>query len=181
MMQSFRLIAVALTLCLSSLGAVASPVAEIAELEVRQPPPGGPHWPPAVCNPNESGPHLQARQQAALDDFARLYFVERDIDTAFDRWVPGQYIRHNPNAEQGRHTAIPALKALWGNPQMTTSNRSWFAGEGYGMLHFKFRIGAANTNMAVVDKFRFQGTCIVEHWDVMQVITGNEPNPIAFF
>jgi predicted SnoaL-like aldol condensation-catalyzing enzyme len=32
-----------------------------------------------------------------------------------------------------------------------------------------------------MDLYRFQGTCIVEHWDVSQTITGNETNPIAFF
>ncbi|TFK21459.1 hypothetical protein FA15DRAFT_672586 [Coprinopsis marcescibilis] len=182
---SLRMMLVALALCLCFvdfvLGAPAD--ADAAEVEVAGRP-GGPGKPKPrkVCNRFEKG-DLDKKQQDALADFAHLYFVARDIDTAFNTLtlLYRQYIRHNPNAEQGRHTAIPALKALWGNPLMTTSNRSWFAGQNYGMLHFKFIIGATNTSMAVVDKFRFEGTCIVEHWDVMQAITGNEPNPIAFF
>jgi len=46
-------------------------------------------FPPKVCNNKERGPDLEAKQQAALADFAHLYVDLQDVQTAFDRWVPG--------------------------------------------------------------------------------------------
>ncbi|UQC88297.1 uncharacterized protein CLUP02_13820 [Colletotrichum lupini] len=34
---------------------------------------------------------------------------------------------------------------------------------------------------AVVDIFRFQGSCIVEHWDVATAMPPNATNPLALF
>ncbi|KAF4619581.1 hypothetical protein D9613_004827 [Agrocybe pediades] len=137
-------------------------------------------FPPKVCNNKERGPDLQAKQQAALEDFAHLYVDLQDVQTAFDRWVPGQYIQHNPNAAQGRDAAIAILTAGFADPQVTSTNKTAFAGQGFGAVHFKLTLNPS-TSFAVVDMFRFQGTCIVEHWDVLQQIFGNETNPIAFF
>jgi predicted SnoaL-like aldol condensation-catalyzing enzyme len=33
----------------------------------------------------------------------------------------------------------------------------------------------------IVDVLRFEGTCIVEHWDLAGMKTGNETNPLALF
>ena len=47
-------------------------------------------FPPKVCNNRTiTGPDLEAKQQAALADFAHLYIDLHDIQTAYDRWVPG--------------------------------------------------------------------------------------------
>lgn len=47
------------------------------------------HFPPKVCNNRTRGPDLEVQQQAALADFAHLYVDLHDVQTAFDRWVPG--------------------------------------------------------------------------------------------
>ena len=91
-----------------------------------------------------------------------------------------EYIQHNPNAAQGREAAIQILSAGFANPEVTSTNATVFGGQGFGAIHFKLTI-SPTTSFAVVDYFRFQGTCIVEHWDVLQQIFGNETNPIAFF
>ncbi|KJA14154.1 hypothetical protein HYPSUDRAFT_150744 [Hypholoma sublateritium FD-334 SS-4] len=137
-------------------------------------------FPPAVCNNRTTGPNLEVKQQAALADFAHLYIDLHDIQTAYDRWVPGEYIQHNPNAPQGREAAIQILSAGFANPEVTSTNATVFGGQGFGAIHFKLTV-SPTTSFAVVDYFRFQGTCIVEHWDVLQQIFGNETNPIAFF
>lgn len=90
-----------------------------------------------------------------------------------------QYIQHNPFAEPGREFAINFLADSFANPSTTATKIKFFAGQGYGMAHFKLTL--PTITFAVVDYFRFKGTCIVEHWDVLQEITGTEPNPIAFF
>lgn len=92
-----------------------------------------------------------------------------------------QYIQHNPFAPQGREFAIEFLSTSMAQG-IEASHITAFAGQGYGILHYEMRqLPPRNATFAVVDYFRFEGTCIVEHWDVLQVVTGNEPNPIAFF
>ncbi|KAH9481072.1 hypothetical protein JR316_0005591 [Psilocybe cubensis] len=151
----------------------------LASASASVPPRGG--FPPNfVCNNRTRGPDLEKQQQAALADFAHLYVDLQDVQTAFDRWVPGEYIQHNPNAGQGRDAAIAFLTAGFADPQVTSTNKTVFGGQGFGAVHFKLSVNP-QTVFAVVDYFRFQGTCIVEHWDVLQQIFGNETNPIAFF
>ncbi|EAU82488.1 hypothetical protein CC1G_08239 [Coprinopsis cinerea okayama7 len=138
-------------------------------------------WPPKVCDYTAKGPHLEAKQQAALADFARLYVVANDINTAFNRWIPGKYIQHNPNTGQGRQPAIDYLNGVYADGTVTNTHLTFFGGQGYGAIHFKSTRPKANVTYAILDYFRFEGTCIVEHWDVVQEITGKEPNPIAYF
>ncbi|TFK16847.1 hypothetical protein FA15DRAFT_739274 [Coprinopsis marcescibilis] len=162
-----RLFSTILTVC--SLAAVAS-----ASSVNGRPRPG-----PQVCDPKARGPKLEAKQQEAMAGFAHLFLGKHDVKAAYDRYVPGEYIQHNPFAEQGREFAIDFLSESFADPTVTTTNITVFGGQGYGAMHFK--LTTPNTTFAVVDYLRFKGTCIVEHWDVLQVITGNEPNPIAFF
>ncbi|EAU87870.1 hypothetical protein CC1G_01517 [Coprinopsis cinerea okayama7 len=151
-----------------------------ADTFTKRGPPGPGPWPPTVCNPTDAGPGLQARQQAALADFAYLFFDLHDVQTAFDRWVPGQYINHNPFATQGRTDAIDILTDLFADGTVTTDVQRIFAGQGYGAVHQRMEFPGVVT-FSVIDYFRFEGTCIVEHWDVAQEVTGTETNPIAFF
>ncbi|KAJ2932831.1 hypothetical protein H1R20_g4262, partial [Candolleomyces eurysporus] len=143
--------------------------------------PTKPLIPGQKCDPNAKGPGLQRRQQAAIKDFAKIFLVEKDAKKAFDAYIPGEYIQHNPDALSGRQPAIDFLTVLWGTPSMVFTNITAWAGEGIGMIHYRMRAPEADIHMAVMDRLRFEGTCFVEHWDVLQRITGNETNPLAFF
>jgi predicted SnoaL-like aldol condensation-catalyzing enzyme len=156
--------------------------------------------PPRVCNPNTKGNDLGQKQYEALADYANLFVFKQDVQTSFDRYVPGfvsgliyqrgtraltnqppsEYKQHNPFGEQGREFAIEFLKNGFAGG-IKTSHLTIFSGQGYGIMHYKAQFLSDNVTMAVVDYFKFKGTCIVEHWDVLQEITGTEPNPIAFF
>ncbi|TFK21209.1 hypothetical protein FA15DRAFT_717785 [Coprinopsis marcescibilis] len=143
---------------------------------------GKPTPPPKVCNPRARGPNLEKQQQEATADFAHIFLELNQVKAAFDRYVPGQYIQHNPNSQQGREYAIQVLTAIRADPTIVTSHITTFSGEGYGGMHYKvIRPATENLTLAIFDYFRFEGTCIVEHWDVSQRILGNETNPIAFF
>ncbi|EAU82487.2 hypothetical protein CC1G_08238 [Coprinopsis cinerea okayama7 len=145
-------------------------------------PPGHPGpWPPTVCNPNASGPHLQAQQQAAMEDFTDILFNQRDVQAAYDRWVPGQYINHSPWAEQGRQWAIDFLSPYYANPEHRISNVTVIGGKGYGVIHFALQIPGATIPDVTVAIYRFQGTCIVEHWDAWMPMSPEATNPIAYF
>jgi predicted SnoaL-like aldol condensation-catalyzing enzyme len=90
-----------------------------------------------------------------------------------------EYVNHSPNATSGRENALSILVPTLSNRSLSISRTTWFSGQGYGVLHYM--MGLNGTSNAVMDKFRLQGTCVVEHWDAMQAIFGNETNPIAFF
>ncbi|KAJ3511059.1 hypothetical protein NLJ89_g4314 [Agrocybe chaxingu] len=121
-----------------------------------------------------------AEQLEAIKDFANSFLVIKNIQKGFDDWIPGTYINHNPNAQSGRENALNALRPFVSNPSLQFTVAQVFAGQGYGLIHYRARI-PGQLDMAIMDRFRFEGTCIVEHWDVGQTITGREPNPIAFF
>ncbi|TFK21514.1 hypothetical protein FA15DRAFT_597777 [Coprinopsis marcescibilis] len=131
------------------------------------------------CDPKAKGHHLPALQEAAIKDFAHLFLVEKDVKKAFNKYIPGTYIQHNPDALSGRQAAIDFLVVLWASPGMRFANITAWAGEGIGMMHYRMTNNEADN--AVMDRLRFEGTCFVEHWDVIQRIYGNETNPIAFF
>lgn len=154
----------------------------------------------AVCDYKAKG-DLAQLQYEALVGFADLLIVKRDVLAAFDRYIPGwvmvnrnkhfkrrtnwydyhrEYKQHNPFAEQGRDFAVQVLsKGLAeGN---TLRNLTFFSGQGYGMMHYRVDVPLTGKAFAIADHFKFRGNCIVEHWDVLQEITGNEPNPIAYF
>ncbi|KAJ2923812.1 hypothetical protein H1R20_g13284, partial [Candolleomyces eurysporus] len=122
---------------------------------------------------------LQAAQQQAIADFGNLFLVQKNIQRGFDLFIPGEYINHNPYATSGRQNALNILVPALASSSLTFTNVHAFSGQGYGLLHYRMRNGGSST--AVMDKFRFVGTCIVEHWDVGQSISGRESNPIAFF
>ncbi|KAJ3537059.1 hypothetical protein NMY22_g5756 [Coprinellus aureogranulatus] len=118
---------------------------------------------PQKCDPQASGRGLEARQKAAIRDFGHIFLVEKNPKKAFDAYIPGTYIQHNPDALSGRE---PAIDVGWrGNRDVALPNEAPEAG-----IH-----------RAIMDRLRFEGTCFVEHWDVIQPIFGNETNPLAFF
>ncbi|KAG2002943.1 hypothetical protein CC2G_003585 [Coprinopsis cinerea AmutBmut pab1-1] len=135
--------------------------------------------PRKACDPNARGPLLRLRQEAAIKDFAEIFLIEKNPQKVFDKYIPGEYIQHNPDALSGRQPAIDFLKDLWSTPGIRFANISAWAGEGFGMMHY--RMTAPDFDYAVMDRLRFKGTCFNEHWDVLQRIYGNETNPIAFF
>jgi predicted SnoaL-like aldol condensation-catalyzing enzyme len=103
----------------------------------------------------------------------------------FKRWThrchyPSEYKQHNPFAEQGRDFAIQVLSNGFAEGNMP-GNLTVFGGQGYGMMHYRVDVPLTGKAFAIADYFKFRGGCIVEHWDVLQEITGNEPNPIAYF
>ena len=49
--------------------------------------------------------------RAIITEFARLFYVERDVKTAFETYVVPDYIQHNPGLTDGRDAAIAAVSA----------------------------------------------------------------------
>ncbi|KAJ3538804.1 hypothetical protein NMY22_g5016 [Coprinellus aureogranulatus] len=111
--------------------------------------------PGQVCDYKAKGPLLELKRKAAVKDFTRLYIIERKPREAFDKWIPGEYIQHNPDALSGRENAITYVEQLQATPGMIYQNITSFYGEGLG--------------------------CSISGGGSPAEDLGNETNPIAFF
>lgn len=55
--------------------------------------------------------------RAIVEDFARLFYTERDVRQAFEKHVAPDYIQHNPGIADGREAAIRALTPMFSGPR----------------------------------------------------------------
>ncbi|KAF6759396.1 hypothetical protein DFP72DRAFT_885074 [Ephemerocybe angulata] len=139
-----------------------------------------------VCNPNAPLKGLQDAQQAAIEDYGHIILDLKDPQAAFDKYIPGGYFQHSAGIPRsGRQPTLDFLIPLFTAPGVSVYHLRVFASKGYGFLHYQLDLRggreAGGTSLAVIDIFKFQGTCIVEHWDALQQITGTEVNPNAYF
>ena len=55
--------------------------------------------------------------RAIIEDFARIFYSERDVRQAFEKHVAPDYIQHNPGIADGREAAIRALTPMFSRPE----------------------------------------------------------------
>jgi len=106
-------------------------------------------------------------QVAIFREFIHKFYINRDVPTAFGDHFDRNVIEHNPGSQSGwNETSIAGLAGFVATTNFTILNSGFSDNRGY--VHFREeRDGALPT--AVVDVLRFNGSCIVEHWDVAQV------------
>lgn len=111
-----------------------------------------------------------ARNRAAFYAFARLYYRERRIREAFERFVAPDYIQHNPGIADGREAAIAWLERMTARAEVTMDLRHVLVDGDYAVVHLIGRQGPADPGHAIMNVFRMHNGIIVEHWDVTQPI-----------
>jgi predicted SnoaL-like aldol condensation-catalyzing enzyme len=144
---------IVLTALLAPLAVVAAPmdIANTPTIIERQARPTKPT--PCVRRLNTTEPETKTRSDA----FAQAFIYKKDITEAF-KYISQDYINHNPSAQNGFDSAWNILSPLWGSQNITPlrtafqSPQSWlnYRTSGFG---------------EVVDRYRWEGGCIVEHWD----------------
>jgi hypothetical protein len=66
--------------------------------------------------PEATRQHLSQQElQCAMDDFAYIFYTEKNVTKAFNKYVATNYVQHNPNIADGRSAAITALSPLFGS------------------------------------------------------------------
>ena len=130
--------------------------------------PAGPY-----CPPQPASPYVQA---AIFNDFINKLYVQKNATDAYLTYVSPDYINHSPYAPQGRAAAIAFLSFLIPSVNRTILHQIYQGDT--GAVHLKV---LSQTPIALVDLFRLNGTCVVEHWDVNQPLPANATNPIALF
>lgn len=128
--------------------------------------------PPPACPPRPASP---AEQQKIFNDFNHKFLVEYKIPEAFNAYVWEKYIQHNPRVPQGRDAAI-AFLAPSANTRNSSIVHSTFANNIGFVHHYEYGTNGAQW-LKFIDVYRMNGSCIVEHWDVMANLTAGEINP----
>lgn len=121
------------------------------------------------------------RNRAVITDFARLFYAEKQVRTAFERYVAADYIQHNPGIADGRAAAIAALEPKFSSPSARFAVKRILVDGEYAMIHLHARPDEQSRGGAVADIYRLRGGKVVEHWDVLQPIPAESKNPHPMF
>lgn len=111
-----------------------------------------------LCPPHPTSPEMQ---RTIFSDFIHTWMVDKNYEGAWRRHVDRNYIQHNPWVLSGRDNVITALSAIVPFSNFTLLHSGFDDDKDWA----HYRWDAPNTTMpnAVMDLFRFNGTCIVEH------------------
>ncbi|MFC0686582.1 nuclear transport factor 2 family protein [Novosphingobium clariflavum] len=124
---------------------------------------------------------LTERNRAVVTDFARLFYTERNVRAAFERYVAADYIQHNPAILDGREAAIAMLEPKFSAPSASFDVKRILVDGDMAMIHLHGRPSPDNPGGTVADIYRLKDGRIVEHWDVLQPIQTKTVNPHPYF
>lgn len=119
-------------------------------------------------------------QRKLFFDFTKEFYVTRNVSEAFKLYVADDYIQHNPFEGQGAAASEQYLAPIFEDPAIGVTVLRQGFDNGTGWIHTRID-GYASLPVAIVDIFRFNGSCVQEHWDVIEELPANATNPIALF
>lgn len=126
-------------------------------------------------------PDTTSRNRAIIQDFARMFYTDKNVKGAFEKHVVADYIQHNPGIADGREAAIAALAPKFSNPNAVFEVKRILVDGDLAAIHLFGRGDPATRGAAVADIYRLKDGKIVEHWDVLQPIPETSVNPHPMF
>ncbi|KAJ6568905.1 hypothetical protein B0H19DRAFT_1134195 [Mycena capillaripes] len=124
-------------------------------------------------------PATAVEQKQIFSTFVGEFYVKRDIPRAFTH-IAADYIQHNPFELDGITSSFDFLNPIFSNTSVTVQILHRVFEAPYGWLHYRVD-GLLEEPTAILDLFRFNGTCVQEHWDVIQELPVNATNPHPLF
>lgn len=126
---------------------------------------------PEIQQPETRSPETRNKETAIA--FYDLMFNQADPRRAVEAYVGADYIQHNPHVRDGKAGFIDYFERMAREfPEKKVIIKRAVAEEDLVVLHCH-QIWPGSDDFAGMDIFRFDaGGKIVEHWDVLQVITG---------
>jgi predicted SnoaL-like aldol condensation-catalyzing enzyme len=123
-----------------------------------------------------SRPADQEQQKTIFDAFIKSYYVDKDLLRSYDTFFAEDFVQHSPAViGNGRKNTTDWLTPYWKCIEFKVV-RTLFA-DNTGVVHVWEARSKGYHTMA--EFFRMDGTCIVEHWDVMQEFPPDAKNPLA--
>ncbi|KAH9870196.1 hypothetical protein J1614_007119 [Plenodomus biglobosus] len=99
----------------------------------------------------------EAQTKARSEAFAQAFIYKKDISEAF-KYIVKDYINHNPAAQNGSDSAWNLLSPIWASQTITPLRTTFKSPQSW----LNYQTGSFGE---VVDRFRWEGGCIAEHWD----------------
>ncbi|KAK9242088.1 hypothetical protein V1506DRAFT_548614 [Lipomyces tetrasporus] len=131
--------------------------------------------PNGLCPPKFATPGMQ---QAIFNDFVETFYIEGNIKKALLNFVSEDYIQHNPFVSSGRKAALKVLPGAFKNATIDVLHVVFQ--DSVGVVHYRVTQSGSPVT-AYADFFRLNGTCVAEHWDVIESLPPNATNPLALF
>lgn len=125
-------------------------------------------------------PQEEEKLRLVLDMFANV--LEPLDSSAVDRFISPDYIQHNQSVRPGRDALKAFLdRARDENPEATHDIKRAFVDGDHVIVHYHVRRWEGDIGWAVCDIFRVEDGMIIEHWDVLQNVRTDGPNPNSPF
>jgi predicted SnoaL-like aldol condensation-catalyzing enzyme len=122
----------------------------------------------------------QRNLDLVMDMFAA---VLQPMDSAsVDRFMADDYIQHSPMAAPGRAGLKDFLDHIRRETPLGVHDikRAFVDGD-HVTVHTHVRRWPGDLGLAVIDLYRIDGARIAEHWDVVQPVPADGPNPRPMF
>lgn len=116
-----------------------------------------------------------------VHEFARVFYQEKDVRRAFERFVAPDYIQHNPGIADGREAAIAALSPMFAAPGARFEVKRIIVDGNFAVIHLFGQGNPRTKGAAVADIYRLEDGKIVEHWDILQPMPETSANPHPMF
>jgi len=122
------------------------------------------------------------RNKASAQAFYELMFNRCEPRKAIERYVGATYTQHNPHVGDGKQAFIDYFERMAAEyPGKSVRFVRLIAEDNHVVLHCHQQWPDSN-DYAGIDIFRFdEDGKIVEHWDVLQVITDESMNENGLF
>lgn len=124
---------------------------------------------------------LTTQNREIVEDFADIFYRQKDVARAFQKYVSEEYIQHNPNILNGPKAAIEALSPMFSDPQTRFSVKRILVDGDMAMIHVHAQRDSTVLGGVVADLFRLSEGKIVEHWDILQEIPQQRKNPNTMY
>lgn len=129
---------------------------------------------------NQRTPEEKANLRLVLDMFDQVLNA-MDAD-AVERFIAPDYIQHNQSVGPGVEPLKDLLRFIrQETPQAVHDIKRSFVDGDHVIVHYHVRRWPDDRGWAVIDIFRVENGKIAEHWDVLQNVAENSPNPNSPF
>ncbi len=115
-------------------------------------------------------------------DWYEVAFVNKDPETAADKYMGPTYTQHNPEVPDGLDAFKGAIGGMHGQfPDFSTDVKRVLVDGDLVAIHHHVKMTPDELGSSVVDIMRIEDGRIVEHWDIIQPVPEQAANENTMF